>query len=526
MTLRKATLLLTGLGTLALFGVLLLSNHAIIDSSFLALEQAQTSKNVERAQNAINDEIQKLDDLLVDWAVWDDTVLFMHGKSKDFVSSNLNDRTLVSLRLSAIVFLDAEGQVRLAQGINPAKGSKAPLPEGLLDHLQPGSPLLAGKQAEDRLKGLLLLPHGVVLVAASPILSSEATGPSAGTLVMVRPLGSREATTISERIRLPLSLERADSPPPPDLAGLGDIPMGQIRVLPLSPELVAGATVMSDIRGQPALRLIVREQRLIIAQGTRALRQSQLWMGASGLLFLAALFTLLERRVLSRMTRLREQVEAVNVSGTEMGRVDTPGTDELSALAGRINDMLAELHTSRQGLAAQYAATEAQEQYLQHILDSIQAGVMLVDPETRRIMEVNAFAAALAGRSREEIIGRACHGLVCPNAKGHCPILDIGQDGEQAVRTLRRADGSTRAILKSVSRIERGGKTILLETFIDVDDLLKTQDALKSSEETYRTLFMNTGTATILVEEDTTISLVTRSSKSSPASRANRSKAA
>lgn len=509
MTLRKATLLLTGLGTLALLVVLLLSTHSIIDTSFLTLEQAQTRKNVERARNTVNDELQKLEDLLADWAVWNASWLFMLGKEKDFVSSNLNDRTLASLSLSAILFIDTEGRVVISRGLDPGKGTKAPLPEGLLDRLRPDSSLLAGRQAEDRVKGLVLLPQGVMLVAASPILSSEATGPCAGTLVMVRALGSQEAAVLSERIRLPLSLERADSPLPPDLAGLAEldkIPMGNIRVLPLNQDLVAGATVMPDIWGQPALRLIVREQREIMAQGNRALLQSQLWLSACGLLFLGLLFVFLERRVLSRMTHLREQVEAVNTSGTQLGQVDMPGTDELAALAGRINAMLTELQHSRQGLATQCAATEAQEEYLQHILDSIQAGVMLVDPQTRRILEVNAFAAALAGRTREEIIGHICHGLVCPNAQDQCPIVDLGQDGEQAVRKLQRADGSTCSILKSVARIDRGGKTILLETFIDVDDLLKAQEALKRSEETYRTLFMNTGTATVLIEEDTIIS--------------------
>jgi len=506
MTLRKATLLLTGLGTLTLLAVLLASTHTIIDTSFLALEQAQTRKNVERTKNAINDELQKLDDLLVDWAVWDDTVLFMQGKSPDFISSNLNDRTLASLRLSAIVFLDAKGAVKLAMGVDPAKGAKAPLPEGFMERLQPGSALLAGKHAEDRVKGLVQLPQGVLLVAASPILTSEATGPAAGTLVMARPLGSHEAAHISERVRLPLTLEPADTPLPPDLADRIRVPVGDIAVVPLNDDIVAGATVMTDIWGYPALRLVVRERREIMEQGDLALTHSQLWMSGFGLLFLGALFLFLELRVLRRVLRLREQVEAVNASGTVLGQVDMPGTDELAALAKRINDMLSELQFSRQGLATQCAATEAQEQFLQHILDSIHAGVMLVDPQSRRIIEVNAFAATLAGRTREEIIGRICHGFVCPNSQDQCPILDLGQDGEQAVRKLLRADGSTRAILKSVSRIDRGGKIILLETFIDVDDLLKAKEALERSEETYRTLFMNTGTATVLIEEDTTIS--------------------
>ena len=515
MTLRKATFLLTGLGSLALLAVLLFSTHAILDTSFLTLEQAVTRKNVERAQNTIADELQKLDDILVDWAVWDDTFLFMQGKGKDFISSNLNDRTLASLRLSAIVFLDAQGRALLAQGVDPVEGAKAPLPEGLMDRLQPGSALLAGKQSEDRVKGLVLLPQGLALVASCPILSSEATGPAAGTLVMVRPLGTQEAAVLSERIRLPLSLERADTPLPPDLAALGQggILPGEIRVLPLNQDLVAGVTVLPDIWGVSALRLVVREQREIVDQGNQALMQSHLWMSVSGLVFLGALLLFLEQRVLSRLVRLRQQVEAVNTSAAELGRVDVPGSDEFAALAGGINAMLGELEHSRRSLAGQYTATEAQEAYLQRILDSIHAGVMLVDAQTRVILEVNAFAAALAGRTREEIIGQDRDSLICATAEGpgsglKQPGEQPGEkNGEQVVRRLLRADGSSRAILKSVSRIDRDGRPILLETFIDVDDLFKAQEALGRSEATYRTLFMNTGTATVLIEEDTTISL-------------------
>ena len=505
MTLRKATLLLTGLGTLALLAVLILSTRAIIDTSFLVLEQAQTRKNVERAMNAVADEMTKLEETLADWAVWNASLYFMQGKDKNFVSANLNERTLASLRLSAILFLDTNGRVVIGKGIDPAKGVEAPLPKGLLDRLQPGSSLLAGRQAEDRIKGLVLLPGGVFLVAASPILSSEAVGPSAGTLVMVRALGSQEAAVISERIRLPLTLEPADRPLPPDLEATAFSPT-KIRVQALNQELVAGTTVLTDIWGQPALRLIVREQRAIISQGNRAMVQSQIWLSACVLLFLGGMCAFLDRRVFLRLTRLRRQVEAIGTGKTESGQVDMPGTDELSALARGINATLAELHSSRHGLATQCAATESQEQFLQHVLDSIQAGVMLVDPQTRRIEEINAFATALVGRTREEIIGRVCHGFVCPNAQNQCPVLDEGISGEQSVRRLLKADGSSRAILKSVARIERGGKPILLETFIDLDDLLKAKEALERSEETYRTLFMNTGTATVLVEEDTTIS--------------------
>jgi diguanylate cyclase (GGDEF)-like protein/PAS domain S-box-containing protein len=131
-----------------------------------------------------------------------------------------------------------------------------------------------------------------------------------------------------------------------------------------------------------------------------------------------------------------------------------------------------------------------------------------VDPKTHIIREVNAFAATLAGLTRDEIVGKLCHGFICPNVEGKCPITDLRQSGEQAVRSLLRADGSLLPVLKSVSIIERGGSPLLLETFIEVESLQKAQEALRRSEETYRAVFMNTGTATMLIEADTTISLV------------------
>jgi len=512
MTLRKATLVLTCLGTLALLLTLSLAAHYIIDASFQTLEDDHARKNLERARNAVNDEVQKLDEVMVDWALWDDCVQFMRGRAKDFVASNLNDRTLNSLRLRAILFLDREGKVLWGTGFDPDEGVRAPLPAGLNDLLQPGSPLLAAENSEDRARGLLLLPQGIFLTAACPILDSEGHGPAAGTLVMLRQLDTRAATVIAERIRLPLSLERADTPIAPDLARLELLLArdGTMAVDDVNRNIMAGIMLMPDLRGKPALRLVVREPRDIMTIGSAALNRTHLWITLSALAFLGVLLLFLERRVLRRLQRLTRQVEAIGSpvgEGAQLGRVDMPGTDELAALARRINETLSELERSRQSLATQYALTEAQEGYLLQILDSIQAGVLLVDPQTGRILETNASAAAAVGLPREEMIGRLCHGVICLNDAERCAIGEPGRSGEQCMSTLMRADGTPLAVLKSASFIERGGRRFLLETFIDVEDLHKAQEALKRSEEIYRTIFMNTGTATMLIEADTTIIL-------------------
>lgn len=520
MTLHKATIFSICLGTLALLCVLSLATHFVIANSFRDLERDHALQNLERAQNAIEQELDVLDDLVVDWAVWDDSKTFLRGADPHFVGSNLNDRTLASLRLTAIVFLDRNGRLVWAQGFDPIQGRAAELPQGLLGQLWVGSPLLRATSVEERTKGLLLLPQGLMLAASCPVTGSDGVGPSVGTLLMLRAITPQKTASIAERVRLPLSLERADSAPGDDIAPVAGAVTGGRALGPVSANLYSAVLILSDVWGEPAMRLVLRDTREIMNRGDEAMNAALGWLALGTLAFFAATLVYLERRVLRRLGRLSSQVEAVGAELTipcdaeiccptnlPLSRINMPGGDELSVLAQRINETLGELERSRRNLAGQCAMTQEQESYLQEILDSIQAGVILVDPETHIIREVNAFAAQSAGRTRDEMVGRACHGYLCSNHEGNCPITDRDEAGEQALCNLQRSDGTLLPVLKSVSVIERSGKKLLLETFIEVENLHKAQEALRRSEETYRAVFMHTGTATILIESDTTISL-------------------
>ena len=54
-------------------------------------------------------------------------------------------------------------------------------------------------------------------------------------------------------------------------------------------------------------------------------------------------------------------------------------------------------------------------------------------------------------------------------------------------------------MLKSVHCIQRNGEEFLLETFIDISNVEKLEQKLKESAQKYKSLFMNTGVATIVV---------------------------
>ena len=82
------------------------------------------------------------------------------------------------------------------------------------------------------------------------------------------------------------------------------------------------------------------------------------------------------------------------------------------------------------------------------VLDKIGAGVVIVDPRTRRIEWANPMAATLLGASMDAVVGRRCHGFLCPGEEGQCPVFDHGKDVDSSERTLMRHDGTSLPIIE------------------------------------------------------------------------------
>jgi PAS domain-containing protein len=66
------------------------------------------------------------------------------------------------------------------------------------------------------------------------------------------------------------------------------------------------------------------------------------------------------------------------------------------------------------------------EEHLKLMLDSMQAGIALINAETFTIVNVNPAAVEMIGVPKEQIIGNVCYKYICQEEKGMCPIKDLG----------------------------------------------------------------------------------------------------
>ena len=366
MTLRKKTLLVICLIVVSFSLVLVLSANQILLSGFLLVETRESEKNLRRAVNAIKAEEDSLAAFLEDWAVWDDTYQFVTDANSDYLKKNLTASTFMTQRLQLMVFMDPAGRIVHASLFDPATKTNGKIPDSLLPHLQRGSVLLSHPTADSTVQGLINLPEAPLLVASRPILDSERKQPSRGTMVIGRFLHSAELARIADSTHLSLSLVPYD-------AALGLSAEKPVRIVPVSEETIAGYSLLSDIRGKPALLLRIESPRSIYSQGKRTVQYYLYLLLAFGVLIGLVNLLLLKQTVLSRLFRLGNQVTQIGRSNNPSLRVQLAGNDELSSLADSINRMLAALETVQNELTDSEAATRA-------LLDGMPDSLLRLDP--------------------------------------------------------------------------------------------------------------------------------------------------
>jgi len=117
------------------------------------------------------------------------------------------------------------------------------------------------------------------------------------------------------------------------------------------------------------------------------------------------------------------------------------------------------------------------------ILEAVFTGILVIDPETHTIVDVNGFAERMIGRPREEIVGTVCHCNVCPAESGKCPITDLDQKIDQSEQRLLTATGIQIPIIKTVVPVNLDGRPHLLESFVDITKLKEMEDRLKEAKQ-------------------------------------------
>ena len=110
------------------------------------------------------------------------------------------------------------------------------------------------------------------------------------------------------------------------------------------------------------------------------------------------------------------------------------------------------------------------------VFDTIQTGIIIIDPDTHLIVNANPIAEEILGSSKNEMINRKCHEYICPATEGTCPVTDNNTAIANEERIFINKKREKIAVLKTVAKAKINGKEYLVESFVDISDRKKADD--------------------------------------------------
>ncbi|HMK48172.1 MAG TPA: CHASE4 domain-containing protein, partial [Methanocella sp.] len=447
MKLLNKTLIIIFLVLIAMITLMYLATQAILINSYSTIEHQDMESNIGNAMVTLNYDLSTIDTIAVDYAYWDDTYRFIDESNitdqDPYITSNLIGMTFEMQKLNLIVYLNSDDRVVIARAYDLENNSFTPIPDGVLELSKPNNPL-SRSASDDGTHGIVMVEGKPMLVSAYPIKNSDGDSPSKGTLIMGRYLDDSEIKSIEKISGRSMDVLPYDSDSlPSDFKQARTALQGNssVYVLPINDSSIYGYTAIDDLYGQPAIILRVDKPRTIYMQGQKSMFYYMLSILLMSLAISSVMFALLEKMVISRISRLSDTVRRVSGKDGWSIRVDEHGGDEVALLAGTINRTLDELGISQQLLFES-------EQQFRGLVENISDIVWEIG-DGFEMRYVSPNVKTILGYSPDEMVGR--------------PIFDFAKGGEEGRLHELSSSFGQEPIVLTIEAVDKSGGLVDLE---------------------------------------------------------------
>ncbi len=496
MPLQKKSFLTLLASLIAAVAILFVTASVILIQSYSRLESLTAKQNVERVENTYRAVINQMKSTITDWSYWDDTYQFITDHNQEYIDENLPDETLASLRTNFIQFVDGNGNTVHTKLIKFDDNGVLTSVEDNFD-VYHNYPSLFNLSVENpKQSGIVFLDNAPFLVIASPIIHSDRTGPSNGTLLMGRLVDQAMMNDLANQVNTnifyypyPLDKTNASLIKMSGLLEEGVLYPSQI----IEKHVFAGYKLLRDVNGNPAAVLEVRFPRDIYNQGISTLKYLLSTLLVLVLIVLLVFYFLLDRMFFKRIMELSHDVTRINELRQPNARITSnSGNDEISKLGESFNQLLGTLE-------------EVQGSY-KMLVQNQGEGVTIVD-EHENIIYANPAADGIFGVSEGALMGRNLQEFLSDEEK--TKIINetlIRKEGQQSSYELNilRQDGMEIPILVTATpkNDANGNYSATYSILRDISDLKKARIILQESESKFRSFIEQSLVGIFLLNED------------------------
>ena len=304
---QKKASFLGALLFIIVLGCIYIAADSLLLQGSIKIEENNIQKDVNRALEVLQDDIEKVDYIVRGWSKWDDTYNFIQGNNEVYKESYLNLQTFIGIKQNIIFYANPEGKPIYSYALDWQNKKQIPFPDELKKHFIRNSPLLSHKAEDSIVKGIILLKDAPLLISSRPIVTSDGKGPIRGTLIMGRYLDAKEIKQLSQITKLPLVFSRFDNKALPQDVQIAFQSLSSehpVFFRLLNEESIAGYGLIKDIYGKPALIAHIKEPRTIYEQGRETVKY---FLMISALILLVMWFVI--QRLLHKLLISRESMQ-------------------------------------------------------------------------------------------------------------------------------------------------------------------------------------------------------------------------
>src|SRR3984957_15105400 len=310
----------------------------VLMPSFSELESKEARIAMRRVQYGMELTLDHLAQTAGSWGNWTAAYQFAQDHNRTFIDEQVSASTLKLLNINALLLIDLAGNILASNAVDLPSARSLNLELTSRRELAKDFPwrtnLRDGRPAE----GLLRTEHGILMVAAAPVLDGlGGPGPSRGMLIFGRLLSAAEIQKIGDHAQAKVSMVS-----PRD----ADIPNSLLKT-----DVVTQVyQTINDLYGQPILTLRVDAPREITRRGYTAVQYAIGYLLAAAVLIVILLMVILNRVVLSPLALVTRHAVTIGEGKDFTTRLDFKGQDEIAVLAREFDRMVEGVAESRSEL--------------------------------------------------------------------------------------------------------------------------------------------------------------------------------
>ncbi|MGZ3535194.1 MAG: PAS domain S-box protein [Thermodesulfobacteriota bacterium] len=228
-------------------------------------------------------------------------------------------------------------------------------------------------------------------------------------------------------------------------------------------------------------------------------------------------------QLIDELVVLRRRIEGLEKSGSKHERTERSLKDARDGLTRKVEDRTHELLAMNRQLKGEIKKRRAvalelraSEEKYKSVIDHIGIGVALISPNMEILTlnnQMKKWFPRINTSQKKPLCYKAFNTPPRRRICSYCPTFKTLQDGEAHESVTQTPMGNVVRNFRIISTPVRdpdGNVIAAIEMVEDYTEKKQMQERLEESEKWYRTIFETTASGTMIIEEDTTVSLVNK----------------